>query len=923
MNSRCRVIAYAFILALSGCSFAAELSRVAAAMDSGENLELTGSYSVVPEGPDGAQVLRFDADFSGRIDLKAKGIESHDFDLLKVEVKADAHASLRFSLENYPEPGQLSHWYVLDSARRAFDWTTIWIDLSKPEEIKAAESYKGMETNDPSLRGLRFDGGVKDMMRAAQGTGTSMWLGRVRFCRKALDLDWNQAQFSVSAKTGEDLSYTYPLEITNKLDRPVTALVKLLPFKKKGEATAMLSQERVELAAKESKKIEAKITLSVSAAKGKAPLYCELFEARVEAEGVADSTVTILRSSDPIHLSVTVPLPEEKLAFPLLPRRKDVPSSVTGFDMKNAEALTRAQNAADALKPEDVDLALTGGGLFYVGSKGDKDFMQASSRVMTGMTACAFLYDATGEKKYLDNATAVLLRCAELFPKKRAEWAAEKYGRISAGIFAFNTLGAGWALGSMRSPYSMQLHGVFNDFDLLAAGMDAAAREKILNGFILPAAIQLRNHYFGMSNQQDVVNYPVLYAGLATRNWPLVTHAYSSEHGVLGNLAWGFDDDGLCTEGHYHTATVRPILWATELLYRCGIDLYDERLFTIIHSRAAEATNVSLRDGVVAYLDKTRFEGKPGTQLEKDTDGFHLTRSGTTLLRWKGFEVAMNWGKVIHRGALDRCALRIDAAGEATSLRLGGGTYSHDSYRQSILIVDENLQAPATAEILSVNVVGPVQHVQAASDKFYPGTTQTRTFALLDHHVLVVDRLKSDTPRTFDWCLLGAGDKVSLTLEQKQGSWTTKPDEKSRGAGFGASLFGDKHSSAMTNDAWQEGGGRLTMAAAPNTQVLSFRTHPGAFAGKNGKNGVPMLMVRRSAVKETDFIAFFSTETQSVERVPVLKTDGSAADAVGVKVALKNGKTFNAIVSYEAAGTEVSLSSGLKTKDRFASDYQP
>ena len=152
-----------------------------------------------------------------------------------------------------------------------------------------------------------------------------------------------------------------------------------------------------------------------------------------------------------------------------------------------------------------------------------------------------------------------------------------------------NTLRLGWATGSMRPPYFFQRHGMFNDFDLLAADMDAKDRQQIIDDFLVPAAVQMRNHYFGLGNQQDVVNYAILYAGLAARNWPLVSFAYDSDYGLRNQLAWDFDDDGLAGEGHYHTPAVRPILYATELLYRVGVDLYDERLHLITHSPAAEA----------------------------------------------------------------------------------------------------------------------------------------------------------------------------------------------------------------------------------------------------------------------------------------------------------------------------------------------
>ena len=243
----------------------------------------------------------------------------------------------------------------------------------------------------------------------------------------------------------------------------------------------------------------------------------------------------------------------------------------------------------------------------------------------------------------------MLRAAAEHFPKLRDQWQQQDVIEISNGILSIGTLRLGWATGSMRSPYFYQRHGMFNDFDLLAADMDAKDRQRIIQDFLVPAAIQMRNHNFGLGNQQDVVNYAILYAGLAARNWPLVSFAYDSDYGLLNQLAWDFDDDGLAGEGNYHAPAIRPILYATELLRQAGVDLYDERLYLITHSPGADAIGKPFRDTIVGYLDQHRFAGKDiRLASQKKTDGLHLN-SGVTSLRWDRLEVSMNWGTHINR----------------------------------------------------------------------------------------------------------------------------------------------------------------------------------------------------------------------------------------------------------------------------------
>lgn len=912
------------------------LSVLANAMTASQGITIErGEANFAAEGPNGLKVNRFDSDFGGRIDLKPLAIDPLKFDLVKVEVKADRGAFLRFSLENFPKPGQLSHWYVLDTARGAFDWQTIWIDLNKPEEIKEAGTYKGMSEADPTARGLRFDGMVKDLKRRAQGEGRSIWLGRIRFCHKAVDLDWDQTKFSYTWENGKDLVYRYPITVTNKLDKPATALLRLFPFKAAdapgGVAKGMLSTERVSLATLETKTIEAVISLPAAFAAKAPPLYCEPFEVHAEAEGIADSEVTILRSSDPIHLVVAVPVADAKLTFPMLPHR--------GMSRGRYDE-SAAHKAAEEASPDDLNVAI-GGPLgtpeahegFYPWAK-KPDWVAAVGRYLNGVTACAFLYHQTGEKQYLDKGTAMLLRAAELYGPRQVQWRKWPHSPISHGIFADGTLRLGWATGGMRPAYSYDRHGLFNDFDLLAPGMDAAEREKIIRDFIVPAAVQMRNHYFGLSNQQDVVNYPVLYAGLIGRNWPLAAFALNAEHGVLGQLQWGFTDDGLAGEVNYHGPALDGITWTAELLNRVGIDLYNARLYECLHSRAARALGRPYSDPIVAFLDQNRFQPElHSTAVE--TDGVNLA-SGMTVLKWSGKEVCMNWGEQLNRSACDRCALRISTAavkGKNEGLTFGGGNYTHSSLGQSIIIIDENLQSPVPAEVTGVDVTGPVQFVQATSDKHYPAASITRTFALIDKHVLVVDRVASrdGQPHTVDWCFRYRGGVqshtdvakgIQLPLTAVPGSFTAKESDKAKGADFGARLRFDEHLMATTDAPWQQSNGNLLMLGAPGTQVMVFAV-PASYSAwrKEAETGVPVMMVRRTAVKQTDYISVFSPDVKSIERLPVTTAAGKPAHAIGVKVITNDGKSFNAIVNFEPPGTEVVLGD-LKTKERFATDYQ-
>ena len=554
---------------LAACAAeAADLSKTAAPMESPDDIEFKEGAAKVVNGPGGRKVLRFDGKFIGRMDLKSKGIEPKDHDLIKMEVKTTRAAVLLVSLENSPRPGTHSHWWVLDALRGPFDWKTIWIDLRLVEEMKEGSR---IEASGPGARGLQLMGLIKDTDRKAQGRNRHIWLGRVRFCKKAVDLDWDQAKAPYTWGKGKDLVFTYPLTVTNRLNRAVTAKLSLIPFEVK-EARASLSANTVELGPNETKKVEAKVILPAAIAATRAPLYCERFEARAEAEGIPDSEVTILRSSDPIHLSVTVPIPEERLQFPLYPVPKDLPKEVLFWNEDLARSCLHKP-------PKELIRELMAAPL-YRNARGkgrETGFHQA-------LIASAYLYHFTGEKKYFETAKKLLGALPDFWKKCYKEWSGEPVRLISHGVMEGNTLSLGWRIGgTQRPPYQYSWGGnaragVVSSsayaFDMLAPELDEGLKKRFIQEFLLPAAIQARNHYIGDGNQQATANIVTLYGGLVNRNWPLVSFAVTSEHGIHGITDWCFADSGRHIRNKYQTYSVQSMLWTMELLYALDIDLY-------------------------------------------------------------------------------------------------------------------------------------------------------------------------------------------------------------------------------------------------------------------------------------------------------------------------------------------------------------
>ena len=245
--------------------------------------------------------------------------------------------------------------------------------------------------------------------------------------------------------------------------------------------------------------------------------------------------------------------------------------------------------------------------------------------------------------------------------------------------------------------------------------------------------------------------------------------------------------------------------------------------------------------------------------------------------------------------------------------------------------MDEGVQNPVPAKVTGYDIDGPVQFVQSIATDHFPGTTITRTFALVKNHVLVLDRVRSDRERTIDWCLRFAGGAqthkeiaagLDLDMEFRKGSFTDKMNDTARGVNFGASLRSD---GLLQGHHRQEPGaqkiGRLVMAGGAPTQVLVFDV-PASFSAtqKERVSGVPVLMARRAGSRQADFLVAFSPRIKQVEARPVTRADGKPADALGVEVTLDDGKTFQAIANFEPEGVEVRCGN-LKTTRRFATDH--
>jgi hypothetical protein len=227
---------------------------------------------------------------------------------------------------------------------------------------------------------------------------------------------------------------------------------------------------------------------------------------------------------------------------------------------------------------------------------------QGEHHYLQTFLAAAWLYDLTGEEKHLAKAAKLAEALPEIWQKWYRDYESKPVRVISNGIVSrwneghHYTLSLGWlVMGAQRSPYlytgvnagAGSASSLAWAFDIIAADLAPEQRQRIIDGFFVPTGIQSRNHYIGDGNQQATADATAMYAGLAARNWPLVSFAYSSHHGYQAVLKRSFGDDGVQLRKNYQTYTMRPLLWMSELLYGSGLNAYkrhEKRLSQIVHA---------------------------------------------------------------------------------------------------------------------------------------------------------------------------------------------------------------------------------------------------------------------------------------------------------------------------------------------------
>jgi hypothetical protein len=156
--------------------------------------------------------------------------------------------------------------------------------------------------------------------------------------------------------------------------------------------------------------------------------------------------------------------------------------------------------------------------------------------------------------------------------------------------------------------------------------------------------------------------------------------------------------------------------------------------------------------------------------------------------------MTFDYGRHLGHGQLDKMGVTLFGDGRLLAADYGTpaygsailpyylGTASHNT----VMVDGRNQEQTTRAELLHFSDGPRVKSAEARTDEAYPGVEWTRTVAVAGDWALVVDDLRSTTPRTFDWLLHCEGDALALpgalaihdAAEMPEGAmWVRNADE--------------------------------------------------------------------------------------------------------------------------------------------------
>ncbi|MHB8901797.1 MAG: alginate lyase family protein [Thermoguttaceae bacterium] len=513
-------------------------------------------------------------------------------------------------------------------------------------------------------------------------------------------------------------------------------------------------------------------------------------------------------------------------------------------------------------------------------------FSHVHSRNLHAMESAAWAYAITGQERYAQLATDVLLGYADRYREYPYHNASRSGSSRSGGHLFEQTLNEAATMAESVAPA----------YDLIcrSKAMTDEQRELVCDGLIRPMLENIARNRAGKNNWQTWHNAAMLAAGavLGERAW--IERAIADPgNGFLDQMNESVSDDGMWYENSwgYHFYTLSALIHMAEHSRRLGIDLWNhprlKTMFTLPAeyvmpdgrlprfgddtgasmgsiSHALEFASHAYREpAMIPYLEKSPTWNSIllGRTLGSSTDippvpsrvfrsaGHAIARTGGL----KGLTSVVTFGPYggFH-GHFDKLSFVFFAFGR--ELGVDPGRARSQAYRLPIhrdwykatlshntVLVDGKSQAPAAGQLLQFDSSADRVLAVARCSEAYPGVVHTRLLLQTGDYLLVFDDLRADKPHRFDWFYHNRGKLV----ESRPAGRTLDASDPA----FAGMEYVENAKTATTDDArvafvTENLVNTLTFDAAPGTELLT-----GDGVGQSVVDRVPLVRAtRRGAV---------------------------------------------------------------------------
>lgn len=414
------------------------------------------------------------------------------------------------------------------------------------------------------------------------------------------------------------------------------------------------------------------------------------------------------------------------------------------------------------------------------------------------LTACTYLYLATGDTLYAGYIRDMMLDYADKYPTYFEHDTGRKPGGVSAGrMFGQSLDESVWASDACRAYLTAK------------ETMAPAEARRIEEGYLKPCARMLLARRLG-GNWQVWHNSGLAALGVALDCDSIVSTALDDPQcGYRALMRTCVYDDGWWNEGSptYHFYPLRAMLLTADAVRCRGIDLFDDKLRNMLagpvlgayadltfpahndgwygesltaqaglYEIAAQRFRDPLFAGVLARcyarIPRTASEAllnpvaPAADSVPEPLPGFCFGGAGVGVLRSGERTVVLKYGP--HGGGHghpDKLSVSIHDGKREVLPDLGTSAYGVPDYQgwyrrtvaHNTVTVDGGDQKPGAGRLVAFEATARGGRIEAAADDAYPGVRMTRSLTLDGSRLADRFVCRSDSAHTYDYVLLLTG----------------------------------------------------------------------------------------------------------------------------------------------------------------------